>query len=150
MGRNLWNYVDEGEMNDYVKSRKSIEMENWFCKAIINTIKFPVDIITTSIRKTRSGLYFNIYDNKKQIGHASFHYDENRPGSISHVVNDHDRIRDDVDIVHRKNKIIFMLVGKTYDLYGFFHTMAKGLTDSFYKLLRVYPDMKVDKKKYCS
>ena len=95
---NLWFFINKNKMKDYVNSDNKVNMENEFITFLKKTISFPITLLSVVIRQTRSGLYFNIYDNKKKIGHASFHYDEGRPGSISHIVDDRDYIRDDLII----------------------------------------------------
>lgn len=134
---NLWFFIKRDEMKKYVDSGSKIEMENVFVKSISKASLFASSLISVIIRQTRTGLYFNIYENRKKVGHASFHYDENRPGSISHIVDDCDYIRDDV-IIRKKGKysLKFLLMGCIDDVYGFFSLVAKGLSKSFSNLVK--------------
>ena len=133
---NLWVFINKDKMKDYVNSDNKVNMENEFVNIFKKTISFPIKLLSVIIRQTRSGLYFNIYDKKKKIGHASFHYDEGKPGSISHVVNDRDYVRDDL-IIKRNSKynLKFVLKGYIDDMYGFFSSVADGLSGSFNTLL---------------
>ena len=144
----LWDFVDRDKMNDYVKSSDKIDMEDDFLKTFVKKFKYPIESISSVIRQTRSGLYFNIYEKRKQIGHASFHYDEGRPGSISHVVDDCYDARDDVEIDKDDKGLKFRLMGCIKDVYGFFSSMTSGLTSSFNGLLERRRDIAKDPLEY--
>lgn len=141
----LWRFVKKDKMAKFVRSDHRGIMENWFVSALVKTVKFPITAISVIIKQTRSGLYFNIYDEKDKIGHASFHYDLGRPGSISHIVDDMDKVRDDVS-VRRINHRTLEFKEKSYvdDIYGFFSSVSKGLTDSFNKLIGKEPEIMYD------
>lgn len=132
----LWRFVDVTAMRSYTSSKSKIELEEWILGKLLRSLKtLVIEYPRVLIRQTRTGLYVNIYDRKKQVGHASFHYDENRPGSISHIVDDCDRYRDDIYMRKSKSKLKFILARRVKDIYGFLGAVAKSLTFGFTKLL---------------
>ena len=141
----LWDFIDRDKMNRYVRSSDKIEMERAFLSEFIKRFKHPIGKLTSVIRQTRTGLYFNLYERERQIGHASFHYDEGRPGSISHVSDDCYDVRDDLEIAREESRSLkFKLRGYVRDVYGFLSSITSGLTMSFNGLLKRRPDIEKD------
>jgi hypothetical protein len=138
----LWNVIDQNEMARYVQS-DGVEMEGWFLRGLKYMFVKPIENLKVNLKQTRSGLYFNIYGGKKQIGHSSFHYDEGRKhGSMSHIVNNKTRKRRDVTISSiGDNTIIMRLKNTTNDVYEFFSSVTSSLTYSFNKLVNKHDNI---------
>lgn len=133
----LWDFIDKPEFETYLlEDDNKLKMEGWFYKSIKYILGKPIDLLKVNIKKTRSGLYFNIYDKNKQIGHASFHHDMGYPGSLSHIVDDKDKNRRDVDMERMDDTtLIFRLKKSGYDVYNYFNSIASSLTYTFSRLI---------------
>lgn len=158
----FWKFVDRHKMKDYLDIDKNNgrNVENWFTSSLKRIMKFPINKMKILVRQTRSGLYFNLYSGRKQVGHSSFHYDEGRPGSISHIIQNHgkqnginwDWERHDVDFTMEDDEYYYENIGvkktimvnlkeKIPDTREYFSSFVLSLTYTINKIIGHNPDL---------